>query len=84
MLLLPFTGRCQQPFPTNADNGSWSVLHCITGIGTTCHTETYAYDGSDTLCGHTWSVYTWPSFGDPNVAYLRNEGQRTLLRRTSD
>ncbi len=84
MLLLPFAGRSQQPFPTCADSGTWSVLHCITGIGTTCHTETYAYDGSDTLCGHTWSVYTWPSFGDPNVAYLRNEGQRTLLRRSSD
>jgi hypothetical protein len=84
ILLLPFTGRCQQPFPTYGDGGTWSVLHCVTGIGTTCHTETYGYIGSDTFCGHIWSTYVWPSFGDPNIAYLRNDGQRTLLRRTSD
>lgn len=74
----------QQPFPTHADSGSWSVLSCIMGIGTYCTSATVAFESSTSFCGHTWSVHNWPTFGDPGVAYVRNEGQRTLLRRTTD
>lgn len=74
----------QQPFPTYADNGTWSLLRCITANGTWCFTETFTYGDSDTLCGHVWSVHSWPTFGTPGTAYIRNEGQRTLLRRSSD
>ena len=76
--------NAQQPFPTCSDSGTWSVLRCLYGIGVWCGTESISYDYTDTLCGRTWSVYDWPGFGGPNVAYIRNEGQRTLLRRTSD
>ncbi|MBK8499775.1 MAG: hypothetical protein IPL52_13405 [Flavobacteriales bacterium] len=74
----------QQPFPTYADNGTWSVLQCLNGTGVWCQTGTYSYDGTDSMCGEAWSVYSWPTFGFPGVAYIRNEGQRTLMRRTSD
>ncbi|MBP7515111.1 MAG: hypothetical protein KA791_11215 [Flavobacteriales bacterium] len=84
-LVLTGTSLAQQPFPTASDSGTWSVLTCIYGIGVWCQTETCAYDATDTLCGSTWSVYSWPTFGlDPGIAYVRNEGQRTLLRRTTD
>jgi|GEM_PF-2042687 len=75
----------QQPFPTYADNGTWNVLSCIYGIGVWCGTQSIAYAGSDSVCGEVWSTYSWPSWGmDPGIAYVRNEGQRTLLRRTTN
>ena len=45
-VFLSFVGlsRAQQPFPTYADNGTWSVLQCAYGIGLTCYTQTYTYD----------------------------------------
>lgn len=75
----------QQPFPTYADNGTWNVLGCIYGIGVWCGTQSIAYAGSDSVCGEVWSTYSWPSWGmDPGIAYVRNEGQRTLMRRTTN
>jgi hypothetical protein len=84
LLIVPFTASAQQPFPTYADSGTWSVLRCLYGIGTYCLTETCTYADQDTLCGRTWSVFTWPTFGGPGIAYLRNEGQRTLMRYGQD
>ncbi|MBK9175020.1 MAG: hypothetical protein IPM46_01535 [Flavobacteriales bacterium] len=83
-VVAPALAVAQQPFPTYTDNGTWSVLQCITGSGTTCITTTQTYAEANTFCGHTWSTYTWPTFGSPNVAHLRNDGLRTLLRRSMD
>ncbi len=84
-LALSFVSVSQQPFPTYADSGAWNTLLCLGVPPNACMTQTFAYDGSDTFCGSTWSIYSWPTFGlDPGIAYLRNEGQRTLLRSSTN
>ncbi len=75
-------GNAQQPFPTYADSGSWSVLCCISGNGTTCATETFQYTGTVNMCGHGYSIAPTTVWGD--TAFIRNELGRTLLRKSRD
>lgn len=70
----------QQPFPTWAEDPTWSVLECVYGIGFWCNTEVFAFTGSLPMCGHTYSVLSSAS----DTAYFRNDGQRTLFRRSTD
>ncbi len=76
--------RAQQPFPVASDVPHWNVLSCITGVGTSCHTSSIQFVGSLSMCSHSYSAFADPG-GSPNdTSYVRNEGQRTWLRRGTD
>jgi hypothetical protein len=81
LLLSSFTANAQQqPFPTWAQDPTWSVLECVYGIGCSCNTEVFQFTDSIDMCGHSYSILSSP--GDST--YFRNEGQRTLFRRSTD
>ncbi len=80
VIVIPFLAHGQQPFPTYADGGIWSVYRAIMGVP--YGTEVMQYSGTIGMCGHTYSIM--PSTFAGELGYFRNEGQQTLFRRTSD
>lgn len=76
----PVLLQAQQPFPTWAQDPTWSVLECVYGLGYWCNTDQFQFTDSAILCGHTYSMLLSPW----DTTYFRNEGQRTLFRRDTD
>ncbi|MBP6643317.1 MAG: hypothetical protein KA186_09515 [Flavobacteriales bacterium] len=70
----------QQPFPTAADEPRWSVSWYI--LGPFAFNNAFSCSTSIDLCGHTYSAVE--EFNPIGPAYFRNDGQRTLLRRTTN
>lgn len=70
----------QQPFPTAADEPHWSVDWYF--LGSFGGNETFSSSTSIELCGHIYSSVD--EFDPEYPAYFRNDGQRTLLRRSTD
>ncbi|MCB9183315.1 MAG: hypothetical protein H6591_05305 [Flavobacteriales bacterium] len=69
----------QRPFPTWQDNPQWSVSLSILGLP--YGTEVLRFSDTLTMCGHEYSISEQPFFGE--VGYFRNEGARTLFRRST-
>ena len=80
IVIIPFFAYGQQPFPTYADDGAWSVYRAIMGVP--YGTEVVQFSGTTDMCGHTYSIM--PATFAGGWGYFRNEGQRTLFRRTPD
>ncbi len=80
MLTSVLSTRAQQPFPTYGDAPSWSVGVAIMGIP--YGTDVINYIETVTICGEQYAVTSDITFG--NTGYIRNEGQRTLFRTTTD
>lgn len=70
----------QQPFLTKADDPTWSVLHCIYGIGVGCNTYQYQYVDTMTVCGRQYSYLLTTGAEQLGTMFVRNDGQRTLFR----
>lgn len=69
----------QQPFPTWQDSPQWSVSLSI--LGMPYGTEVLTLSDTITLCGYQYSLTEQPFFGE--AGYFRNEGARTLFRRST-
>jgi hypothetical protein len=74
----------QQPFLTKADDPTWSVLHCIYGIGVGCDTYQYQYLDTMTVCGRQYSSLLATGSEPLGTMFVRNDGQRTLFRMGGD
>ncbi len=81
LMLLASVCAAQQPFLTYGDAPAWSVLHCTMGIGVACNTDHYQYEDTVSMCGSTYAMLPFDGY---DTMYVRNEGQRTRFRRTTD
>lgn len=79
--LFTIKGNAQNVFPSFTDNSNWNVLEGMWGAGS--FTNSYEFDGADSLCGYTYSVMEFTDFPD-TVAYFRSDSLKAYYRLTTD
>ena len=81
-ILVSLIVRGQQPFPTYADSAQWSVFRGLMGVPV--GTSVIRFADTTTICGHQYASIVGNAGVWGGSGYFRNDGQRTLFRRSTD